>query len=160
MKLIKKSKDKNKKIIIGIIIAIAVFSIGAIGYAAVSIHKQNEELDKHLIVLTADELKTKLDNKESFILVITGSECPHCALYKPTFKKVLKDYNLTAYEIMNDKLQNDSEKAFLNSVATITGTPTTIFIRDGEEISTASRIVGNADRSKIINRLKAIGYIE
>ena len=42
----------------------------------------------------------------------------------------------------------------------VTGTPNTIFITEGQELSILQRIVGNASKQKIISKLKNNGYIE
>ncbi len=152
-------KDKQKKVVKIIAIIVAIAALVGIIYAAVTIKKENDELDKHLVELTVSELKEKIENKETFILVNTGSECPHCKSYKPKLKKILKEYNITAYEVVLDKIDNDADSAYLKSVANTSGTPTTVFIKDGEEISTASRLVGDKDKTTIIAHLKRYGYI-
>lgn len=149
-----------KKNILTIAIAlIGVLAIVGMVYASHTMKQEEKELDKHLISLNYETLKEKIENKETFILVVTASECGHCNQYKPTLKKVLKEHELYAYEIQNDKLDKEGIN-FLNSVATISGTPTTVFIVDGAEYSTMNRIVGNTTKDKIESRLKTMGYIK
>ena len=98
-------------------------------------------------------------NKDTFILVITQTKCSHCAQYKPVLKEVLYEYNLKAYEIDQEKLSK-KELGKLKNVANISGTPTTVFIVDGEEINTSSRLKGAVtNKHTIVKRLKAQGYI-
>ncbi len=153
-----KSK-KNNKIIIIIISLICLLAIGGMIYASVVLNKKEEDLNKYLVELNYKELKTKLDKKESFILVITRTDCSHCAVYKPKLKEVLKDNNIIAYEIATDKL-SAKDKAKFNDIANISGTPTTIFIVNGEEATTTNRINGDVTTEKIINKLKSQGYIK
>lgn len=149
----------KNKIIMVIIILVLTVAIGTLIYASVSLTKESKEKDSHLIQLTYSELEEKINNKESFILLISQTDCSHCAEYKPVFKKVLKKNNITAYEIPTDLLSKE-ENAKLKDIANVSGTPTTVFIVDGSEVNTANRLVGSASESKITNRLKALGYIK
>ncbi len=149
---------KNKVIMV-IIILILTIAIGSLVYAGISLTKENNEEDSHLVEISFDELQEKIDNKETFILLMSQTTCSHCAEYKPVFKKVLTKYDITAYEISTDLLSKE-ENALIKDIANISGTPTTVFIFDGEEKNTANRLVGAAQESKIVSRLKALGYIE
>ena len=119
--------------------------------------KKNEK--GKLITLDYDELKEKIDNKDTFILVITRTDCSHCAIYIPRLEKVLKEYELTAYKVEVDTWK-DEEKDDLGDICNVSGTPTTLFIENGEETNTSSRLVGEKTQDQIINRLKAMGYIK
>ena len=92
-------------------------------------------------------------------MVITRTDCSHCAVFKPKLKEVLSQNNIIAYEIATDKLSTN-EKAEFNDIANISGTPTTIFIVDGEEATTTNRLIGDVTTEKIINKLKSQGYIK
>ncbi len=122
--------------------------------------KNNKDEDNsNLVSITLSELEEKVENKETFILVITQKDCSHCAEYKPVLEKVLKDYNITAYELDEQEF-TEEERGRLSAIATVSGTPNTVFITEGKEKSTSDRIVGAAQRNKIISRLKAMGYIK
>ena len=101
----------------------------------------------------------KIAKKESFILVISQTTCSHCAEYKPRLQKLLAKYKIVGYFIEKDIL-SDEEVSRLNNIANISGTPTTVFIVDGEETSTATRLVGAKSTDAIVSRLKAMGYID
>lgn len=150
----------SKKILIiaGIILFLALIVAGLV-YIRQTKQSEQKELDQHLVLLDVDGLKDKLENKDSFMLIITQTTCEHCETYLPVFKKVLADYNLTAYQIQQDLLKGE-DLAYLKSVASISGTPTLIFLKNGEEISTLNRLVGNRSRTETIDRLKVMGYIE
>ena len=147
---------------IGIIagLAIIVLAFGFLIYAMVISGVNTKKMDETLIQLSFKELEKKLENKDTFILVITQKNCSHCAEYKPVLKEVLLENNLVAYEIDQTTL-NDEEIAKLKDVASISGTPTTIFIQEGQETSTSTRIKGAGHSKKAIKtRLKAMGYIK
>ena len=150
---------KNSKIAIIIISIISILSIGGLIYASIILNKKEQDLSKYLVELSYKELKNKLDKKDSFILVITRTDCSHCAVFKPKLKEVLSQNNIIAYEIATDKLSTN-EKAEFNDIANISGTPTTIFIVDGEEATTTNRLIGDVTTEKIINKLKSQGYIK
>lgn len=148
---------KKAGIIAGFAIILAAF--GVLGYAVIASALDTAAKDKTLVELTYKELEKKLDNEDTFILVITQTRCSHCAQYKPVLKEVLYEYGITAYEIDQEKL-TDKELGKLKNVANISGTPTTVFIVDGEEINTSSRLKGAVtNKHTIIKRLKAQGYI-
>lgn len=147
---------------IGITIALIVFLalvIGGIIYIKRAKDLAQKEIDKHLVLINGYEFQEKIDNKETFMLIMTRTDCTHCEAFLPTFKKVLYDYDLTGYQIHLDTLSNE-ETAYVKGIASINGTPTTIFIKDGEEMSALNRLVGEQSRTKTIERLKVMGYIE
>ena len=55
---------------------------------------------------------------------------------------------------------SDSDKEYLADIANISGTPTTVFIENGEETTVLNRIVGSASRKTVIDRLKTMKYIK
>lgn len=111
-----------------------------------------------LIKINGTELEQKLENKDTFILLVSQEGCSHCEEYAPVLKRILKENNITAYEIDWKDLRNDEN---LNKLFTLDGTPTTIFINDGEEKTTINRIVGAKSNYKDLkNKLKERGFIE
>lgn len=149
----------KKKGLAIVAVVVAIASIIGFIYVGISIRHEEKELDKHLIELNATTLKEKMDNKDTFIFVITSSTCGHCAEYLPVLKEVLKENNIYGYYVENDKLDKDGT-AYLNSIASINGTPTTIFIKNGSEYSTLNRLVGSASKSRIESRLESLGFIK
>ena len=92
-------------------------------------------------------------------MVISQTGCSHCKQYLPELNRTLKNVGLTAYEL-NITNQSKEETAILNKYVSFSGTPTTVFYKDGVETTTLTRISGYADQNKIIERLKSLGYIE
>ena len=149
----------NKKVILFIVIVIIIASAIGLIYASSILKGEEINEDNHLVILNFDELENKVNNKETFILVITQTNCPHCLAYKPMLKKVLAKYDITAYEIQTDTISKEEHNKLL-TIANYSGTPTTVFIQNGEEKNTANRIVGESSIDKIESRLKALGYIK
>lgn len=104
-----------------------------------------------------DEVVSLINNKEDFILVISQTGCGHCISYKPKVEQVANDKNILIYYIEFNLLSNDEKKSFVNYID-ISGTPTTVFFRDGSEIENA-RISGDTDIIEIENVLRNNGYI-
>ena len=115
--------------------------------------------EEHIKEISLDEFKEKIANKESFALYVGNENCSHCVSYLPTLKSVLKDYNITIYHLDNSKL-SDKEYAEFKTYINISGTPTIVFITDGEEETTLNRIVGDTSKEKTIEKFKVNGYIK
>lgn len=109
------------------------------------------------IEISFDDFKTKIENKESFPLLVGAKTCTACQLYKPTLEKVIKKYNLQIYYIDIETLK---ENESLDSYIVITGTPTLAFFTKGEEESIYNRINGNASSTETIKILQKKEYIK
>ena len=96
-----------------------------------------------------------IEDKETFILEVTQKDCSACKSFKPKLEEVLKEYDLKAKEISIDDLTEEEIETF-----GISGTPTVIFYIDGEEETTAARLVGSASKDKIISKFKASDFIK
>lgn len=117
------------------------------------------ENNSRLIKVSLEELENMVKNKESFMLVLTQTNCSHCISYKPTLVEVLEDTAQIAYEIDIQPLSLD-EKERVYKIARVSGTPTTVFISEGEEKDTSLRLIGSVSSSKLKERLKETGYIK
>lgn len=104
------------------------------------------------------DLEKKLDNKDSFVLVIGSSTCTACAKYKKDMENVIKDKKVEIF-YLDLKQLTDEEYSKIYSKYVIVSTPTTIFIKDGLETSTYDRIIGAAGYSDIVKDLKKHGFI-
>lgn len=108
-----------------------------------------------------DELIEKLDEKGDLIILISQTTCSHCMTYKPKLEDIANKYKVPVYYIDIDLLSKE-EYNNLNSRLSFStsGTPLTIFLKNGEETTVANRIKGDASREKIVNKLKSNGFIE
>lgn len=104
------------------------------------------------------QLKEKLDNKETFVLLLGSDTCSACANYETTMTKVMKDTKIEIFYV-NLHLLSEEDYNKVYSKFVVNSTPTTIFIKDGEETTTYNRIVGSADYKTVIEKLKTLGYI-
>ena len=69
-------------------------------------------------------------------------------------------YNINIYYTDIDKYTKTDLKKFNNLISFDGGTPVTIFIKNGEEKTTATRIEGDVSTDKIIDKLKKNGFID
>ena len=113
----------------------------------------------HFNKIEYTELIKKIENKETFIFVISQTTCSHCASYKPKLEKVANKHNIDIYYIDVDLLTSD-ERGILDSYVSYDGTPATIFLKNGVETSAATRINGDASIEKIEKKLKSNGFID
>ena len=109
--------------------------------------------------ISVNELRTSLENKETFILEIMSDSCSACVSLKPKLEEVLKEYDIKIKQI-NTVNFSDSQISELTTLMNYDSTPTIIFIKDGEEESTSQRIIGNVSKDKLVAKFKAMGYIK
>ncbi len=105
------------------------------------------------------ELNNMLNKKEDFILFIGSATCSACNNYKVTLNKVIEKYNVDIKYIDLSKLSEEDEGKLMAKFP-ISGTPTTVFIENGEENDTYNRINGSVKYSKIVDKLKKNKYIK
>lgn len=144
-------KSKTFKLILGILIIIFVGII--IGYFI--FNKNN-----NLIKLDYNDIVNKIDNKESFVLCVSRTTCSHCQSYKPKLQKVANKYNIKIYYTDIDTYNKDELNDFNSRITFDGGTPVTLFIKNGEEKTTATRIIGDVSSEKIIDKLKKNDFIK
>lgn len=143
---------KRKKRIIILVSVCVVVLIGAIIFDVVTSKSYLKEIKY-------DSLIEKINNKESFVLLISQTTCTHCKNYKPLLKDVANSNEVMVYYVEFDLFTNEQQTAF-NKLFNFDGTPTTIFVKDGVEETTAGRINGLASKDKIIAKFKSNGIIQ
>lgn len=144
-------KKGNKLFILAVILLIIIISILIINY--LNTPKKGEFKE-----ITYNEIQEKLNNKESFVLVISQSTCSNCATYKPKVKIIAEDYGLNIFYIDIDLLENKDE--VLKELKLSGSTPTTLFIQNGEEKSMLNRLEGDLSSKTVIKKLQELGFIE
>lgn len=149
---------KKKQIITGLILIVIVIGL-CFGIYALAKVMEEQDSSEYFVELSGKEFKEKIENKDSFILVVTKSGCEFCEMYKPTFRQVAEDYKLKTYFINYRKFDNKYLK-YYQSKFNVPSTPQTLFINNGEETTVSNRIVGNVPRYKIIERLTSLNYID
>lgn len=144
-------KKNNKLFGIAIVFLIIIMALLLINYI-------NTPKEGNLISIKYKEIKEKINNKDSFILVVSQSTCSHCASYKPKLELIAKDYGIDIYYIDYDK--DSSKEEFLDDFDLDGSTPITLFINDGKEKSLLNRLEGDISKEKAIEKFKKMGFIE
>ena len=145
-------KKKNYLIISGIILIVII--IGVIIWYGISAGSKN------FIKLNYNEFKEKVDNNDSFVLCVSRTTCSHCNDYKPKLKEVSKKYNIKIYYTEINEFSNSELDYFKDNFGFDGGTPITIFFKDGEEKTTATRIEGDISIERTIDKFKKNGFIK
>lgn len=142
----------SRKRLVVMIICFFVIVIG--GFIISSIFDKD-----YLKEIKYNEVVKKIENKDSFVLLLSQTTCSHCMDYKPKLAKVAKKYKVEIFYLETDLLDDDTHKE-LKTYFNFSGTPTTVFVIDGEEKTAANRINGDTSEQKIINKLKSNGFID
>jgi len=144
---------KRKNIVFIVSVALLVIILGVLIF--------NKYLNRsRLIELDIEQVIEKVENKDSFVICISRTDCSHCQSYKPKLDKISKKYDLEIFYIDIDKYSNDEQNKFRNYISFDNSTPVTAFIKEGEETTTSNRIFGNVNSDKIIKKLKNNGFIK
>lgn len=119
----------------------------------------NNQKNTYFKELKYDNVISKITNKESFVLCLSQTTCSHCQAYKPKLSKIAKDNKINIYYLEINLLSED-EDTELKKYINYSSTPTTVFIKNGEELTAASRINGDTSSEKILKKLKSNGFIK
>ncbi len=144
---------KAKKRVIILSIACLIILVGALIADSILGKSYLEEIKYGKFV-------QKMEKKESFVLLLSKTDCSHCKDYKPKLSRVAKKYKVTIYYMETDLIDENDYNNFQNKYFKIDGTPTTIFVINGEEKTVANRIEGDVSETKIIAKLKSNGFIK
>lgn len=143
---------KTKKNVIILVIVCLIVLVGAV-VADIILGKS------YLNEIKYDKVMEKVEAKDSFVLLLSQTTCSHCMDFKPKLAKVAKNYKVNIYYLETNLLSEDESKK-LKEHFNYSGTPTTVFIINGEEKTAANRINGDVSEEKIISKLKSNGFIK
>lgn len=149
------TRKKKNIIISAVIIVLTAIICAAIWFIGKGFNKTEYP---YIHELTFNELESKLNNQDSFVLIITQTGCSHCEAYLPVVQNVSNKYKVDFY-VLNRTNISDEERTKLKNIANISGTPTTLFYTSGEEKSALNRLVGQATEYRLVEKLTSEGYI-
>jgi len=144
--------NKKKNIIIICISSILLVLI----IIGLLLYNKNVGLEK----INYEKVNELIEQEETFVLCISRTTCSHCDDFKPKLKEVANDYNIKVYYIDIDEENDENKNNFKNIISFNGETPTTVFIKNGVETTTANRINGNVSKKNIIKKFKANGFIK
>lgn len=143
-------KKKNIIFIIAIILLITIISLLIF----------NKQTKGEFTKINYNQIKEKIKNKDNFILIVSRTTCSHCLDYKPKVKEITKEYNIKVYYIDYDEESKTNQDKLLNDLNLDGSTPITMFFKKGEETSLMDRLNGDLSKSKVIEKLKKMGFIK
>lgn len=144
---------KNKLVYIALAIFVLIIAILLVNYA-------NTPKPGSFIQLDYKKLVKNVEDKDSFILIVSKSTCSHCASYKPKIETIVKEYGIDVYYIDFDDEDENTQKEFLDKFNLDGSTPITLFFKKGSEVSVLNRIEGDLPEEKVISTFKKMGFIE
>ncbi|MDD6467721.1 MAG: thioredoxin family protein [Erysipelotrichaceae bacterium] len=88
------------------------------------------------IEITAEQCKEKIEQKETFVLVVGLSDCPHCIKYKGILKDFMDEEPLHVSWIVADSEENETvfDELLTTYFVGLEYTPATMYIKDGEVV--------------------------
>ncbi len=146
-------KKEKKNLLIGILVSIIFTGLIVFYFAGTNTSKK-------FVKLNYKEFKEKVDNGDSFVLCVSRTTCSHCNDYKPKLLEVSNKYDVMIYYIEIDEFSNSEVDYFKDSFGFDGSTPITMFIKDGKEGTTGSRIEGDVSMERIVSKLKTNGFIK
>lgn len=115
-----------------LILKIAIILLLLVGIGILVYKQSNKNKYDTYVTLSYEDMITKIDNGERFVLFIGSDECSHCSTFKITVDKIVKKYDIEINYI-NIGALNTEEYAYLNSHFPFSGTPTTVIVEDGKK---------------------------
>lgn len=149
-----------KKILMLLVIMFCLTGCESLKYK-ITTHAVNDNIKSEASVktykeLTYDQYTKKINDKDTFIILLYQTGCSHCESYEPKLNKVISDYDLNVFALNLANL-SDKEYAIVKNKTFISGTPTTVYIKEGKY---DSKIIGDKDEQQIIDFLVDINYLE
>lgn len=104
------------------------------------------------------EFNEKKENGDTFPLIIGSSTCSACAAYKIVVEQVISEKQVEVFYI---DLSGVSEEEYnkLKTEISFTGTPTTVFYKEGKLTSFYNRLDGAEEIDKVKDYLERNNYI-
>jgi len=115
--------------------------------------------NKYLQEISLKEYKNLIEEKETFILEVSSSECSACEALKPRLKEVINEYKIDVKYIDVAKLNDDEYNEFSKLSNFGNATPIIIFYTKGTEETIATRIEGAVSKTKLIDKFTVMEYI-
>ena len=113
----------------------------------------------NITLISVEDYKNKIANKEDFIIIFTQTNCGGCIRFKPVLNELLLEKNLTIFEIDLKQISEEDFFYFIDDCS-IESTPTLVFYKDGMEMDNSTRLVGNNKVEVVEERLRTTGFIK
>ena len=135
-------KKKDIFLIAGLIIVLIIGAILMKGEKAEPNYTLPLELkgDAGLTLLSYAEYQEKIDNNESFVVILSRESCSHCQNFLPVAKAFAEEESLPMYYIDTDTFTEEDWSTFETSNSFLKknngnwGTPTTVVLAGSEAV--------------------------
>lgn len=109
--------------------------------------------------ISYSKLQSKLENKDTFFFIVVRDGCSFCESLIPRVEDVLEENEVVGYKLNLSNMSSDDLEDFANKY-NVDGTPTTIFITEGTEVSIMQRIEGSVSKEYFKEKLQQNNYIK
>lgn len=159
-------KKKNINIIINTCIIISIVLLLAI---LILFLINKKEVSNRIVSIDYNKYSELINSNEAKIIILSTPTCPHCSNYKKSINYVIDEYkNIEVYDLNISELKyeeyleihdkyNGTKNKYNDSNVPVILTPTTIIVKDGEEIYSTS---GDLHYTGFTNLLKTYQLIK
>ena len=152
----KKIKKTDIALIAGVVLVIVVGFFAMKGTKAQPTYELPLTLsgEAGLHKLSYSEYQEKIDNNESFIVIVSRTTCSHCQSFMPVAEDFVNEEGLPLYYIDTDDFTEDewtsleSSNTYFEENSGNWGTPTTLVLAGEESIDS---VVGESDSDTLLN---------
>ena len=109
--------------------------------------------------ISYSKLQSKLENKDTFFFIVVRDGCSFCESLITRVEDVLEENEVVGYKLNLSNMSSDDLEDFANKY-NVDGTPTTIFITEGTEVSIMQRIEGSVSKEYFKEKLQQNNYIK
>ena len=115
---------------------------------------------KGYIEITYNELQTKIQNKETFVLFIGRETCTACSIYKEILNERANEHKgINIYYIDLDHF-TEEEANKIDTTYDYSGTPTSFIIENGNLPSSYDKFTGYNIYDSLIKKLREKGILK
>jgi len=126
---------------------LSLLAVFFIAFAVVGCGGNNEVPE-----ITPQQVSEKMANGETFIMVGSSTTCPHCHAYAPTLLEYKAEHpDLDVVKVQIDQINDQTTRSNFINAFVITGTPTTIVIRDGRMVASRAGNITLEDLTNFVN---------
>jgi len=103
-------------------------------------------------VVNPANVTQRMEAGETFVLIGGATTCPHCQAYAPTVEEYANAHrDLPIVKVNIDQISDQVERSQFINKFMITGTPTTILIRDGQVVGSRAGNISMTELSNFID---------
>ncbi len=105
------------------------------GMLYLSSRKNNSAPFGEVISITQREMKSKFNNQDTFIAVVTRDNCKYCHEWNQMISDYLQDHDVTIYDLNIDKNKLSDDNEIRKLFPSYIGTPNIFCVKDGKIVS-------------------------